>query len=252
MTSQQFNLDVIANNLANVNTNGFKKSRVNFEDLMYEKMRLAGVPVAEGVLLPTGIEVGCGVKPTSTQKIFSTGSMYETKNPLDMAIEGDGFFQVLLPDGSIGYTRDGSFKRSADGRLVTSNGYILQPEIVIPEDATGISITEDGVVSVIIGGDMKAPEEVGKIELVKFANPAGLESIGKNTYKETAASGTPIVGEPGVEGFGRILQGFLEQSNVNVIEEMVSMIVAQRAYEFNSRCIQTADMMLGVANALKR
>jgi flagellar basal-body rod protein FlgG len=252
MTGQQFNLDTIANNLANVNTAGFKKSRVDFEDLIYEVLKSPGTPIATGSVLPTGVHVGHGVAIAATQKIHSLGHLQETQNPLDIAIEGKGFFQLLLPDGSIGYTRDGSFKMDSEGKLVTSNGHILQPEIVLPADTTQITITEDGMVIVIVGNDLKTPQEVGKIELVRFANPSGLIPIGKNIFKESAASGDPVTGTPGTEGFGRIAQGFLELSNVNIVDEMVNMIIAQRAYELNSRAIQTGDAMLGIVSALKR
>lgn len=252
MTGQQFNLDTIANNLANVNTAGFKKSRVDFEDLIYEILKAPGTPVATGSVLPTGVHVGHGVSIAGTQKIHTLGNLQETQNPLDLAIEGDGFFQLLLPDGSTGYTRDGSFKMDKDGKLVTSNGHILQPEIVIPSDTTQITITEDGTVSVIIANDPKTPQEVGKIELIKFANPSGLTPIGKNIFKETAASGDPVTGTPGTEGFGRLAQGFLELSNVNIVDEMVNMIIVQRAYELNSKAIQTGDAMLGIVGTLKR
>jgi len=252
MTGQQFNLDTIANNLANVNTAGFKKSRVDFEDLIYEVLKSPGTPIATGSVLPTGVHVGHGVAIAATQKIHSLGHLQETQNPLDIAIEGKGFFQLLLPDGSIGYTRDGSFKMDSEGKLVTSNGHILQPEIVLPADTTQITITEDGMVIVIVGNDLKTPQEVGKIELVRFANPSGLIPIGKNIFKESAASGDPVTGTPGTEGFGRIAQGFLELSNVNIVDEMVNMIIAQRAYELNSRAIQTGDAMLGIVSTLKR
>jgi flagellar basal-body rod protein FlgG len=252
MTGQQFNLDTIANNLANVNTAGFKKSRVDFEDLIYEVLKSPGTPIATGSVLPTGIHVGHGVAIAATQKIHSLGHLQETQNPLDIAIEGKGFYQLLLPDGSTGYTRDGSFKMDSEGKLVTSNGHILQPEIVIPADTTQITITEDGTVIVIVGNDLKTPQEVGKIELVRFANPSGLTPIGKNIFKESAASGDPVTGTPGTEGFGRIAQGFLELSNVNIVDEMVNMIIAQRAYELNSRAIQTGDAMLGIVSTLKR
>lgn len=252
MNAQQFHLDVIANNLANINTNGYKRDRAQFEDLLYTTLRLPGTPITGGGRIPTGVQVGHGVKVTGTQKIHLGGSLEETKNPLDIAIEGPGFFQVLLPDGEIGYTRDGSFSKDAEGKLVNANGYILQPEITIPEEATNISITEDGTVFAIMGQDMKTPEEIGRIELARFINPAGLSAWGKNILKETAASGEPITGSPGEASFGRIAQGFIEMSNVNVIEEMVNMIVAQRAYEFSSKAIQTADTMLGVISTLKR
>lgn len=252
MTGQQFNLDTIANNLANVNTAGFKKSRVDFEDLIYEVLKSPGTPVATGSVLPTGVHVGHGVSIAGTQKIHTLGNLQGTHNPLDIAIEGDGFFQLLLPDGSTGYTRDGSFKMDKDGKLVTSNGHILQPEIVIPADTSQITITEDGSVSVIIGNDPKTSQEVGKIELVRFANPSGLSPIGKNIFKETAASGDPTTGTPGMEGIGRLAQYFIELSNINIVDEMVNMIIAQRAYELNSKAIQTGDSMLGIVSTLKR
>ncbi|MEW6096163.1 MAG: flagellar basal-body rod protein FlgG [bacterium] len=252
MTGQQFNLDTIANNLANVNTAGFKKSRVDFEDLIYEVLKSPGTPIATGSVLPTGIHVGHGVSIAATQKIHSLGNLQETQNSLDIAIEGDGFYQLLLPDGSTGYTRDGSFKMDQEGKLVTSNGHILLPEISIPSGTTQITITEDGTVIVIVGNDLKTPQEVGKIELVRFANPAGLTPIGKNIFKESASSGDPVTGTPGAEGFGRIAQGFLELSNVNIVDEMVNMIIAQRAYELNSKAIQSGDSMLGIVSTLKR
>ncbi|MEW6620394.1 MAG: flagellar basal-body rod protein FlgG [bacterium] len=252
MAGQQFNLDTIANNLANVNTAGFKKSRVDFEDLIYEVLKSPGTPITTGSVLPTGIHVGHGVAIAGTQKIHSLGNLQETQNPLDIAIEGEGFFQLLLPDGSTGYTRDGSFKMDQEGKLVTSNGHILQPEIVIPPGTTQITITEDGTVSVIIGNETKTPQEVGTIQLVRFASPAGLNPIGKNVFKDSAASGDPITGTPGREGFGRLEQNFLELSNVNIVDEMVNMIIAQRAYELNSKAIQTGDAMLGIVGGLKR
>mgnify|MGYP001569053740 CR=1 FL=1 len=252
MTGQQFNLDTIANNIANVNTAGFKKSRADFEDLIYEVLKSPGTPVATGSVLPTGIHVGHGVAIAGTQKIHSLGNMQETQNPLDMAIDGNGFFQVLLSDGLTGYTRDGSFKSDQEGKLVTSNGYILQPEIVLPADSSQITITEDGTVTVIVGNDTGTPQEVGKIELARFANPAGLVPMGKNIFKESASSGDPITGTPGMEGIGKINQGFIELSNVNIVDEMVNMIIAQRAYELNSKAIQTGDAMLGIVATLKR
>ncbi len=252
MTGQQFNLDTIANNLANVNTAGFKKSRVDFEDLIYEVLKSPGTPIATGSVLPTGIHVGHGVSIAGTQKIHTLGNLQESQNQLDIAIGGNGFYQLLLPDGSTGYTRDGSFKMDQEGKLVTSNGHILQPEIVIPADTTQITITEDGAVIVIVGNDLKTPQEVGKIELVRFANPAGLIPIGKNIFKESASSGDPITGTAGAEGFGNINQYFLELSNVNIVDEMVNMIIAQRAYELNSKAIQTGDTMLGIVSTLKR
>ncbi|MDI6751306.1 MAG: flagellar basal-body rod protein FlgG [bacterium] len=252
MSAQQFHLDVISNNLANVNTTGYKRDRAEFEDLLYATLRLSGTPIAGGGSVPTGVQVGHGTKIVGTQKIHSAGPLEETQNPYDLAIEGQGFFQVLLPNGEVGYTRAGSFSKDADGKIVTQNGYILQPEIVVPEDATEISITEDGAVFATIAGNVKTTEELGKIELARFTNPAGLSAMGKNVVKETAASGEPKTGTPGTEGFGRISQRFIERSNVNVVEEMVNMIVVQRAYEFSAKVIQTADAILGAASTVKR
>lgn len=251
MSGQQFNIDTIANNLANVNTAGFKKSRADFQDLLYQSVRFAGTPVTSGAQIPTGIEVGHGVRPVATQKIFTHGTPKPTENPLDIAIEGDGFFQILLPDGTMAYTRDGAFKKDGEGRLVTSDGFFLEPEIVIPEDAVEIAIGTDGTVAVKLAGDSE-PQTIGQIELARFINPAGLQSIGRNLYMATAASGVPIVGTAGMDGLGNLAQGFLEMSNVQVVEEMVNMITSQRAYEVNSRAIQAADEMLQTANNLRR
>ncbi|MGA1847556.1 flagellar basal-body rod protein FlgG [Deferribacter abyssi] len=251
MTTQQINIDNIANNLANVNTAGFKKSRVNFEDLLYQEIRPAGAVTATGINHPTGIQIGLGSKVVSTEKIFSQGNFQQTGNPLDLTIEGDGFFQVTLPDGTVGYTRNGSFKIDADGNLVTPEGYLLEPNIAIPENALEINVGEDGTVSVTLPGEAE-PTELGQIELAKFINPSGLRSIGKNIYLQTAASGEPITGVPGEEGLGTIAQGILEMSNVNVVEEMVNLITGQRAYEINSKAIQTGDEMLQIVNNLKR
>ncbi len=251
MKGQQLNVDNISNNLANVNTSGFKKSRVSFQDLMYQNMRQAGTPNNQGSEVPTGIQIGHGVKPGATQRMFTPGSLKATDNPLDMAIEGDGFFEVQLPDGSSAYTRDGSFSLDSQGQVVTSDGYLLQPPINIPAEATEIAINEEGVVSYYEPG-VDEPQEAGQIELVDFANPAGLESIGQNLYSETAASGDPLIGLPAQEGFGSINQKFLEESNVEVVDEMVNMIAAQRAYETNSKSIQASDEMLQQANQLRR
>ncbi|MCM8824260.1 MAG: flagellar basal-body rod protein FlgG, partial [Candidatus Omnitrophica bacterium] len=252
MYGQQVNIDVISNNLANVNTTGFKKSRVDFKDLFYQVLKFPGTPLKGGELeIPTGSQIGLGVKPDAIFKIFSTEGYQETQNPLDLAIEGDGFFQIELIDGTTAYTRDGSFKIDSEGRIVTSQGYRLLPEITIPDDTVSIAISKDGGVSILRAGQTNA-EELGTIELVRFINPAGLKSIGDNLYLETDASGIPILGNPGEEGLGMILQGFLESSNVNIVEEMVKMIIAQRAYEVNSRAVQTSDDMLSIANNLKR
>lgn len=257
MTAQQLNLDTISHNLANVNTFGFKRSRAEFQDLLYQTLRVSGTPIEGGAEVPTGVQIGIGTQIAATTKDHSAGSVIQTDNPFDMAIVnargagGEGFFQIQLPDGTMGYTRDGTFKRSADGRLVTADGFILQPEIIIPEgsDSMSLTVTEEGVVSVVVGGEY---QELGKIQLARFVNPAGLNSIGKNLYLETGASGTPTIGDPDTEGLGLIGHKKLEISNVNIVEEMVMMITAQRAYELNSKAIQTSDQMLGIANTLKR
>ena len=246
MSGQEFNISVISNNLANVNTTGFKKGRAEFQDLLYQTVQRGSAPQS-----PVGIQLGHGVKISGTQKIFTQGDLHPTDGPLDLVIEGDGFFQVLRSDGSIAYTRDGSFKRSADGLIVTTQGYLLEPDIYIDENATDLAITPDGRVFARMVGVVE-PVELGQIELAKFINPAGLESIGGNLFIQTAASGDPILGEPGMDGLGTIAQGFLEMSNVKVVEEMVNMIVAQRAYEINSKAIQTSDEMLQMANNLRR
>ncbi|MGI6037439.1 MAG: flagellar basal-body rod protein FlgG [Limnochordia bacterium] len=251
MTAQQFTIDTISNNLANVNTTGFKKSRVDFQDLLYQTIRYPGTSVAQGAQIPTGLQIGHGVRPVSTQKMFSQGTFQQTDNPLDIVIEGDGFFRVLLHDGSYAYTRDGAFKRDGLGRVVTSDGYMLEPDIYIPEDAVAINIGADGTVDVMVDGDDR-PDPAGQILLYRFVNPAGLQSYGRNLYRPTAASGDPIEGTPGIEGFGALAQGYLEMSNVEVVEEMVNMIIAQRAYETNSKAIQASDEMLQTANNLRR
>ena len=241
MITQQTNIDVIANNLANVNTAGFKKSRANFEDLIYQTFKHPG----------TLSSSGHGAKTTSVEKIFTEGNFQHTGNDLDLAIEGKGFFKVTMPDGSDAYTRDGAFKINSTGELVTSNGYKLSPSIVIPNDTTNITISEDGTVSVRQAGQT-AMTQVGNITLTTFLNPSGLKSIGKNLFKETGASGSPNEVTPGTNGAGTIAQGFLEMSNVSVVEEMVNMITGQRAYEVNSKTVQTADSMLQTAINVKR
>lgn len=251
MQAQNLNIDVISNNLANVNTVGFKRSRADFQDLLYETLRPAGVASAAGNEVPTGIQIGHGVRPVATQKIFLQGDFQHTKNQLDMAIEGAGFFQVLQPNGETAYTRAGAFKVDGEGRAVTSDGYLMTPEITIPADATAISVGADGTVSVLQAGAAEATE-IGSVELVNFINPAGLRGIGRNLMLETTASGAPIAGTPGEDGLGTIAQGFVEMSNVNVVDEMVGMITAQRAYELNSKAIQAADDMLQTAATIKR
>ncbi len=250
MEAQQLNIDVISNNLANVNTPGFKKSRVDFQDLLYQTLQPAGASEAQGAQVPTGIQVGLGTQYGATQKIFTQGDYQHSDNPLDMVIEGDGFFQVIQPNGQTGYTRDGSFKKDSTGRMVTSDGFPLEPEVVIPADALDVSIGIDGTVSAKFPGE--SSRELGKVSLAKFSNPAGLSSIGRNLYESTAASGDAVVGGPGDDGIGTIQSQMLEMSNVKVVEEMVNMIVAQRAYEVNSKAIQTADDMLNIANNLRR
>lgn len=250
MGAQQSNLDVISNNLANVNTTGFKKSRADFADLMYQNMRQAGASSGNDTMVPSGIQMGHGTRLVSTQKIYTQGSPQNTGNEYDLAIDGHGFFQITMPDGTLAYTRNGSFQRDgATGRIVTSDGYPLEPEITVPEDTKEITVSSEGIVTVT---RPTTTEEIGQITLARFVNPAGLESIGGNLLLETVASGAPIVNNPGEEGTGKLLQQFVEMSNVQVVEEMVNMIVAQRAYEVNSKAIQTADDMLEKAAALKR
>lgn len=251
MSAQQLNVDNIANNLANVNTTGFKKSTVEFQDVLYQNYRKAGTASAIGSEVPTGLSVGYGVRPASSTRQYSTGDLAQTGNALDMAISGDGFFQVLQPDGTTGYTRDGSFKISAEGQIVTSDGFYLQPEITIPEDTTSVSIGVDGTVEVMQFGQEESTQ-VGQIELARFVNPSGLSGIGRNLFVPTSASGSALTDNPGQNGLGTIDQGYLEMSNVSVVDEMVNMIVAQRAYEMNSKAIQTADDMSSIANNLKR
>lgn len=251
MAGQQMNVDNIANNLANVNTTGFKRSKLEFQDVLYQNYRRAGVASAIGAEVPVGLSIGYGTRPAATVREYSTGDLSLTSNPLDVAIEGEGFIQVRLADGTTGYTRDGAMKLSSDGSLVTSDGYYIQPEITIPEDTTAISIGQDGVIEVQQFGQDE-PTEVGQLELARFINPAGLAAIGRNILIQTAASGDPIVDVPGQSGLGLTNQGYLEMSNVAVVDEMVNMIVAQRAYEMNSKAIQTADDMSQVANNLKR
>ena len=251
MASQQMMIDNIANNLANVNTTGFKKSRVEFQDVLYQKYRQAGAASAVGARVPNELAIGYGVRPVSTARQFETGTLERTGNALDVSIEGDGFFQVQYTDGTTVYSRDGAFKLGADGRVVTSDGFVLQPELTVPEDAVSVAIGVDGTVEVMQFGQEEA-SQIGQIELARFVNPAGLSAIGRNLYRVTSASGDPITDVPGQSGLGNVNQGYLEMSNVSVVDEMVDMIVAQRAYEMNSKAIQTADEMSAIANNLKR
>jgi flagellar basal-body rod protein FlgG len=251
MEAQKTNMDVISNNLANVNTTGYKRSRADFQELIYQDLQTPGTYSAEGTLIPSGIELGLGVKPVAVQKIFLQGDFVQTGNNLDMVIEGEGFFQITKPDGETAYTRSGAFKKDHEGRIVTSDGYPLEPSITIPTNAQSITIGSDGKVSVIQSGS-KEPVEVGQIELARFINPGGLKAIGKSLFVPTASSGDPTTANAGMEGLGTINQGFIEMSNVNVVEEMVNMIVSQRAYEINSKAVQASDEMLQIANNLKR
>jgi len=252
MVAQQMNIDAIAHNLANVNTTGFKKSRVNFQDLLYETIRPAGTETTEGSSIPEGIQIGHGVRPASVAKLFTPGNFVATGNPLDMAIEGDGFFQVDLPDGSTAYTRDGSFRVDQAGNVVTVDGSLLSPGITIPPEAgNNVNLGADGVVSAYIPGTGWVNQ--GTLELVRFSNPSGLDArLGRNLFLETDASGAPQPGQPGVDGLGTLVNGFLESSNVQVVEEILHLIIAQRAYEASSKVIQASDEMLQLANNVRR
>jgi len=256
MIGQQNNIDVISNNLANVNTHGYKKQRADFEDLLYQTVRTAGTPATEVTVTPVGIQMGHGVKLADTQRVFTQGSPQETGVATDIAIFGEGFFRVQMYDGSWAYTRNGNFKVDNTGRMVTSNGYWLLPDIVMPDQflPDSINVTQLGRVSVKVPGqDGELVEvDVGRIELYRFPNPVGLTAVGENLFKVNQASGDPIPGFPGYEGMGTLEHKFLEMSNVAVVQEMVNLIIAQRAYEFNSRVIQTSDNMLGTATTLKR
>jgi len=243
MTAQQTQLDVISNNLANVSTNGFKRSNAVFEDLMYQNLRQVGANTAEQAELPTGLQVGLGVRTVATSRSFTQGSLQQSGNALDVAINGQGFFQVQMPDGTTAYTRDGSFQLNSQGQLVTNSGYPLSAGITLPAETTSITISGDGIVSAKLPGTT-APQQVGVLELANFINPAGLEPMGQNLYRESVASGNPINGNPGTTGMGNLMQGFTEASNVNVVQELVTMIQTQRAYEMNSKAIQTSDQML--------
>lgn len=243
MSAQNLNMDVIANNLANVSTSGFKKSRADFQDLLYQIMKVPGSPTSADTKSPTGIQVGLGVKTASTSKVFTEGDIVQTQNTLDVAIEGAGFFQVSMPDGNTAYTRAGNLKLDGEGRITTSDGYPIQPEIVIPEDAREVTISETGVVSAIVGSDTTSTE-LGNIDLADFVNDAGLVAIGRNLFRETEASGAALVGTPGSNGIGTLLQGYVENSNVNLVEEMTHMITSQRAFEINSKVITTSDEMM--------
>lgn len=251
MLAQSLRVDNIANNLANTNTTGFKKSAIEFQDLFYQTIRPAGVADQQNTQLPTELQIGHGNRAVANVKNFSQGDVVATQNPLDLALDGVGFFQVQKADGTMAYTRDGNFGLSSTGELVNGAGLVIEPTINIPEDAKVVNVGVDGTVSIILDGQID-PQEVGQLELAKFVNTGGLKNVGGNLYEATAASGDAVLGTPGAEGFGRILQGYLEKSNVNVVNEMVELIVAQRAFEVNSRAIRTAEQMMEIANGLKR
>ncbi len=243
LEAQQTNMDVISNNLANVSTNGFKRQRAVFEDLLYQTLRQPGAQSSEQTTIPSGLQLGTGVRPVATERIHSQGSLMQTNNSKDVAINGRGFFQVQLSDGTTAYTRDGSFQFDQNGQMVTASGYPIQPAITIPQDADTLTVGKDGLVSVTIVGQT-APQQVGQLTLATFINDSGLESIGENLYRETQSSGAPNESTPGLNGAGSLTQGFIETSNVNVAEELVNMIQTQRAYEINSKAVSTSDQML--------
>lgn len=243
MEAQQTQLDAISHNLANVGTNGFKRSHAVFEDLIYQNLRQSGANTTEQTQLPTGLQLGLGVRPVATSRIYSQGNLQQTTNNLDLAIKGNGFFQVQMPDGTTAYTRDGSFQLDANGQMVTNNGYTLLPGITVPSNATSVTVGNDGTVSITVPGQT-APQTLGQIQLANFVNPAGLDPKGQNLFSETASSGTPNAGAPNANGLGSLQQGYVETSNVNVVEELVAMIQTQRAYELNSKAVQTSDQML--------
>jgi flagellar basal-body rod protein FlgG len=249
LEAQQTNLDVITNNLANVSTNGFKKSRAVFEDLLYQNVRQPGAQSSQQTQLPSGLQIGTGVRAVATERLHTQGNPQQTGNSKDVMINGSGFFQVLMPDGTTAYTRDGSFQTDNNGQLVTSSGYVLQPPITVPSNALTMTVGRDGTVSVTTPGTV-APTQIGSIQVANFVNPAGLESLGENLYAETGSSGTAQASTPGTNGAGVLMQGYVETSNVNVVEEMVNMIQTQRAYEINSKAITTSDQMLAKISQL--
>jgi len=250
MLAQQYNIDTTSNNLANVNTTGFRKNQARFQDLIYQQLRAPGTPVGASVV-PVAQEVGLGVKIGSSEKLFTQGVIQQTGNPLDVAIEGDGFFQITKPDGTIAYTRDGSFKRDANGQVVTADGYFLSPQITVPQNALQVGIGQDGTVTALIPGQ-QAPQALGQIQLVRFTNAAGLAPEGQNLFQQTGASGAPTISQPGLNGAGTLQGGYVENSNVAVVEEIVNLITAQRAFEANSKAVTVADEMLQTAVNTKR
>jgi flagellar basal-body rod protein FlgG len=244
LDAQQTQLDVISNNLANLSTNGYKRSRAVFEDLLYQTLRQPGAQSSQQTTIPSGLQLGTGVRPVATEKNFTQGALNQTSNPIDVAINGQGFFQIQMPDGTLAYTRDGSFQKDANGQVVTSSGYPLSPALTIPADTISITIARDGVVSVMQAG-ATSTAQIGSIQIAGFVNPGGLQSVGENLFVETASSGTPSPNTPGTNGTGLLNQGYVEASNVNTAEELVTMIQTQRAYEMNSKVISTSDAMLG-------
>jgi flagellar basal-body rod protein FlgG len=244
LDAQQTQLDVISHNLANVSTTGYKRSRAVFEDLLYQTIRQPGAASSQQTTIPSGLMLGTGVRPVATEHIFTQGGLQKTENSLDIAINGNGFFQIQMPDGTLAYSRDGAFQLDSTGQVVTASGYTLSPALTIPANALSVTISRDGIVSVTTAGTA-TPTQIGNIQLASFVNPGGLQSVGENLFVETASSGTPTPNTPGSNGTGLLNQGYLENSNVNVAEELVTMIQTQRAYELNSRAIQTSDNMLG-------
>lgn len=251
MQAQELNINVIANNMANVNTTGFKKSRAEFQDLIYQTLVEPGSSTSESTRTPSGIQVGLGVKTAATKKVFTQGDLTSTGNQLDIAIEGDGFFEVIQPDGTSAFTRTGAFQIDENGQVVTADGFVVQPAITIPDDALSISIGQDGIVSILQPGS-PTPSEAGTLQLARFQNPSGLKAIGKNLFLESESSGAPTQGTPGEDGFGRMAQGFLESSNVSVVEEVIRMIEAQKAYEAGSKGVTASDEMISQALNMKR
>ncbi len=243
MNAQQTQMDVISNNLANVSTNGFKGSRAVFQDLLYQTERQPGASSTDTTQLPSGLQLGTGVQPVATERLFSQGSLTQTTNSKDLAIQGNGFFQVQMPDGTTSYTRDGSFQTDQNGVLVTASGYPVQPQITIPPNATSFTVGSDGIVTITTPGNVNATQ-IGTMQLASFINPAGMQALGENLFAETTTSGTPQVGTPGLNGLGTLNQGYVETSNVNVVQELVNMIQTQRAYEINSKAVETSDQML--------
>ncbi|WP_028455723.1 flagellar basal-body rod protein FlgG [Chitinilyticum litopenaei] len=244
MDAMQMNVDVISHNLANVNTTGYKRERAVFEDLLYQNLRQPGGATSQQTQLPTGLQIGTGSRVVATSRAFMQGGLQATEGPLDLAINGQGFFQIAMPDGTTAYTRDGTFEVDSQGNVVTSSGYALQPALQVPQGTTQLTVGKDGTVTAIINNDSAAPVQLGNIQLATFINPPGLQAVGENLFLETAASGAPTVGQPGTNGLGAINQGYIETSNVNVTEELINMIQAQRAYELNSRSVRTSDEML--------